>query len=131
MGNKQGIRVLAIIETFIGLTTLIAVSLSLIQGKSSKPLEVLIFVLVAALISTGLGFGIFKCNLNAYRLLLYFSSTIILSKILIFAKIITLNGALETTVPSDIKNIISVLYHSILVFYFTRKSIREQFDKQH
>jgi len=118
----------AIIEIFIGLATLTAVILSLAQGKSTKSLQVLVFVLITAIISSGLGWGILRYKLLAYRLLLYFSSIIILSKILIFAKIITLTGALEITIPSSLKNIISVLYHSLLIFYFTRKSIREQFN---
>jgi hypothetical protein len=128
MKNKFGVMLFAIIEIFIGLLTLAAVILSLAQGKSTKSLEVLVFVLITAIISNGLGWGILRYKLLAYRLLLYFSSIIILSKILIFAKIITLNGALETTLPSSLKNIISVLYHSLLILYFTRKSIREQFN---
>jgi hypothetical protein len=128
MKNKFGVMLFAIIEIFIGLATLTAVILSLAQGKSTKSLQVLVFVLITAIISSGLGWGILRYKLLAYRLLLYFSSIIILSKILIFAKIITLTGALEITIPSSLKNIISVLYHSLLIFYFTRKSIREQFN---
>ena len=128
MKNKFGVMLFAITEILIGLITLTAVILSLAQGKSTKSLQVLVFVLITAIISNGLGWGILRYKLLAYRLLLYFSSIIILSKILIFAKIITLNGALETTLPSSLKNIISVLYHSLLIFYFTHKSIREQFN---
>ena len=128
MKNKWGIMLFALIEILIGLVTLAAVILSIIQGKSTKPLEVFLFVLITAIISTGLGFGLLRNDLASYRLLLYFSSVIILSKILIFAKIITLSGALETTVPSFLKNLISVFYHGLLIFYFTRKSIREKFN---
>ena len=129
MKNKFGIIIFGIIEVLIGSVTSAAVILSIIQGRSTKPLEVLIFVLSTAAISTGLGVGILKHNLICYYVLLYFSSIIILSKVLIFAKIITLNGALETTVPSLLKNTISILYHSLLISYFIRRSIREQFKK--
>lgn len=129
MEYKWGIKIFGIIEVLIGLITLIAVILSLIQGKSVKPPGVLVFVLTTAVISTTLGLGILRYNLKSYYLLLYFSSIIILSKILIFAKITTLNGALETTIPAAFKDAISILYHSLLIFYFTRKSIKEHFLK--
>ena len=127
MKEKLGIKLFALIEILIGAVTLLAVILSLVQGHSAKPWEVVMFVLVTAAISTGLGLGILKYNRHAYHLLLYFSSIIVLSKILIFAKIITLSGALETMVPVPIKNTVSILYHSVIIFYFTRKPIKEKF----
>lgn len=130
MKPKLGVIVFAFIEILIGSITLTAVLLSLAQGKSEKPLEVLIFVLATAVISAGLGLGILKLSLACYQLLLYFSSIIILSKILIFARIITLSGTLETTIPSSLKNALSILYHCLLIFYFTRKRVREQFGER-
>lgn len=130
MKHKWGIIIFALIEILIGSITLIAVILSLIQGKSNKPLEVLIFVLTTATISMSLGFGILRYSLSCYHLLLFLSTIIIFSKILIFAKIIKLSGALETSIPSSLKNIISILYHSLLMFYFTRKSVREKFGER-
>ena len=127
MKHKWGIRLFALTEILIGSITLIAVILSIIQGKSIKPLQVIIFVLTTAIISSGLGFGILRHNLKSYYSLLYFSSIIILSKILIFAKIIALNGALETSIPGPLKNITSILYHGLLIFYFTRNSVKDKF----
>jgi hypothetical protein len=130
MKTKLAITIFALIEIMIGSIALMTVILSLIKGLSTKPPEVFIFVLVTAFTSAVLGFGILKGNLASYHLLLYFSSTIILSKILVFARIITLNGALETSIPSSIKNAISILYHGLLIFYFTRKSVRTQFGER-
>jgi len=127
MINKRGITVFALIEIIIGVVTLAAVSANLLLGNSTKPPEVTVFVLTTATISAALGFGILGGNLTSYRLLLFFSKTIILSKILILAHIISLNGALETTIPSSAKNLISVAYHGLLIFYFTRRPIREVF----
>lgn len=131
MKPKLDTIIFALIEILIGSITLIAVLLSLAQGKSEKPLEILIFVLTAAIISAGLGLGILRRNLASYHLLLYLSSIIVFSKILIFTKIITLNGALETTIPSSLKNAIPIFYHRLFIFYFTRKGIKEQFGKRH
>ena len=130
MKRKLGIRIFASIEIFIGSITLIAATLSLIQGKSSKPPEVLIFVLSASILSVILGIGILRHNLTCYHLLLYFSSIIILSKILVFGRIITLSGALETAVPSSLKNMISILYHSLVIFYFTRPNVQKEFGER-
>jgi len=117
-------------EVLIGAVTLFAIFLSLVQGKSAKPPEVLIFVLTTSILSMALGFGILRHNLTCYHLLLYFSSIVILSKILIFGGIITLSGTLETRVPSPLKNIISILYHSLLIFYFTRQSVKGLFGER-
>jgi len=125
-----GIFIFGAIEILIGTTTFIAVTLSLFRGASAKPAEVLVFVLVTACISTGLGIGILSRRLSALRLLLFFSCVIILSKALIFAKIITLNGALETAFPSSVKNIISVVYHALVVVYFTSKPVRSCFGER-
>lgn len=123
----RGVWFFAAIEVLIGLVSLSAVTFSLIQGNCIKPPEVIAFVLGTALISCGLGIGILTYNIHCYHLLLYFSSVIILSKILIFAKIITLSGALETTLPFNFKNAASVIYHTALIFYFTRSRIKKQF----
>jgi len=128
--NKWGILFFAFTEILIGTITLVAVVASLMRGASTKPLEVVIFVLATAIIAIGLGIGILRYNLTSYNLLIYFSSIIILSKVLIFGKIMVLNGALETAIPSSVKNIISVLYHGLLIFYFKQKPIRELFNKE-
>ena len=129
MKIRLGILIFALIEIFIGLLTLVAVIASLIKDISSKPPEVLAFVLATACVSCGLGLGILRRNLTSYHLLLYFSSIIILSKILIFTHVIQLNGALETAIPSETKNIISIVYHALVLWYFTRKTIRKEFVK--
>jgi hypothetical protein len=124
------ITAFGIIEIGTGFITLVALIISLSLGKSTKPPVVFFFVLTTATISFSLGLGILRYNLISYHILLYFSSIIILSKILIFAKIITLSGALETSVPQPLKNIASVIYHSLLIFYFTRPSVRRRFNQQ-
>lgn len=118
------------IEIIIGLVTLAAVTLSLFFGQSAKPANILIFVLSTAVLSLGLGIGILRRNLTSYRLLLFFAAAVILSKILIFAKIITLSGALETDIPQSAKNIISVIYHSLLIWYFSQPLVRKEFREK-
>lgn len=127
--HNWDIILFGIVEILIGGITLTAVLLSLIEGKSTKPLNILLFVLFTASTSLGIGIGIIKRSLVCYRLLLYFSSIIFFSKILIFAKIITVSGAIETTIPAPVKNIVSIIYHGIIIFYFIRNSVREKFIK--
>ncbi|MCX5703831.1 MAG: hypothetical protein NT066_05010 [Candidatus Omnitrophica bacterium] len=127
MPRNLGIIIFGLIEIVIGCVTLTAVILSLLLGKSAKPPEVLIFVLTTSVISLSLGIGILRYNLTSYKILLFFSAAIILSKILIFAKIISLTGALETAVPSGLKDIISIIYHGLLLWYFNLAPIKRRF----
>ena len=127
--RNYAIVIFGFIEIGIGLITLVAVITSFILGKSIKPLEVLIFVLTTSILSLSLGIGILRHNLVSYRLLLFFAAVIILSKILIFAKLITLAGALETHLYPGAKNTISIIYHSLLIWYFIHPAVKKQFTK--
>lgn len=129
MKRRPGILLFALIEILIGAITLSAILLGLARGESAKPPGVLIFVLISCGLSILLGVGIIKYNLRSYYLLLYFSSMIILSKVLIFSGIITLSGAMESSIPSHLKNAVSILYHGALILYFTRKPVRMAFHK--
>lgn len=125
-----GVICFGVTEIFIGALTLIAIIASLIFAKSTKPPEVLIFVLTSSIISLGLGIGVLRQSLPSYHLLLFFSTTVIFSKILIFSRIISLSGALESAIPADIKNFISILYHGLLIFYFTRPKVKGLFGER-
>jgi|GEM_PF-578948 len=128
--HERGIILFGIIEIAIGFFTLLTVIISLLLGKSTKPLAVLIFVLTASIISLSLGVGIIRRNLASYNLLIFFATVIILSKILIFLGIINLSGALETSIPTPFKNIISICYHALLIWYFTCPSVKMQFGEK-
>lgn len=128
--HKIWIFIFGLIEIAIGSTTLIALALSLILGKSTKPAGVLMFVILASVMSLSLGIGILRRSLFCRSLLLYFATVVILSKILIFARVITLNGALETSIPAGVKNAISIIYHCLLIWYFSRESTRKEFGEK-
>ncbi len=107
-------------EIAIGATTLAAVLFSLINHANAKPPNILTFVVATSFLSALLGVGLLRNSSVACKLLIYFSSVVVLSKVLIFTGIIYLSGALETSVPSDLKNGISVAYHLFLIFYLKR-----------
>lgn len=130
MKPKLGIAIFGIIEIAIGAITFLSVALSLILGRSTKPLEVLIFVLTTSIISFCIGIGILRKHLTSYHILLFFAKVVILSKILIFANIISLSGAIETTIPQPFKNIISIFYHVLLLWYFSQASVRTEFGER-
>jgi len=117
-------------EMLIGAITLLAVTISLIQKTSTKPLAVLIFVLTTSIISLFLGMGILRRSLESYHLLIFFAIVIIFSKVLIFAKIMSLNGALETAIPADIKNLISIVYHLSLVYLLSIPEVKKEFGER-
>jgi len=126
--KKLGIILFGIIEIIIGSVTFVALVASLLLGKSTKPPQVFLFVLTTSIISLGLGIGIIRHNVHSYHMLFFFAGAIILSKFLVFAKIIYFNGALETTISPSFKNITSVIYHGILLFFLTRPSVKKEFD---
>lgn len=125
--EKLGIILFGIIEIIIGSVTFVALMASLFLGKSTKPLEIFLFVLIASVISSGLGIGIIRHNIHSFHMLLFFSAAIILSKFLASVGIIYFNGALETSISPSFKSITSVVYHSLLIFFLTRPSVRRQF----
>lgn len=126
---KKFIPVFGLTEIVIGTATFIAVTHSLNAGISTKPLNVLVFVVLSSLISASLGAGILMRLEYARKLFIFFAGWIILSKILIFTRIITLNGAIETTVPLSLKNAISSIYHLLAILYFHQPAIKAEFKR--
>jgi len=121
------ILVIGMIEVCIGGITLLTTLGSLALGINPKTVNVLLFVIVAAIVSTSIGIGILKFKKIAYDLLLYFSSVVIFSKLLIFMDIIQLNGALETAIASHIKDSVSVAYHAYVIYYLKKAEIKRVF----
>jgi hypothetical protein len=123
------ILIIGIIEILIGVITLLSTSIALLLGSNTKSFSVLVFVIGAATISTLLGVGILKFKKIAYDLLLYFSSVVLLSKMLIILDVFRLNGSLETAIPAWIKNSVSMAYHGFVIFYLKRETIKEVFHR--
>lgn len=129
MTPSQGITVFGIIEILIGSVTLSGVGISALLGISQKPPGVLIFVVGAATTSISLGIGILKRSRISYDLLLFFAALVFISKILIFTKVFVLPGALETIIPQSFKDTTSLIYHALLIWYFTLPPIKGGFGK--
>ncbi|OIO36703.1 MAG: hypothetical protein AUJ74_01255 [Candidatus Omnitrophica bacterium CG1_02_44_16] len=127
---KKFIPVLGLTEIVIGTTTFIAITHSLNSGVSTKPPNTLAFIVLSSFISASLGAGILMRWEYSRKLFIFFAGWIILSKILIFTNIITLNGALETTVPLSLKNAISCVYHLLAIFYFHHPGIKAEFKHE-
>lgn len=115
-------------EIAIGMITLGAIASSIITHSSTKSLNVLIFVIISGLISTSLGIGVILRSHYFRKLIMFFAGWIILSKILVFGGIITLNGQLETFIPTGLKNIISMIYHTSIIFYFHHPMIKKEYE---
>jgi hypothetical protein len=118
---------IGIIEICIGGITLLTTWFSLIFGVNAKTPNVLLFVIVAATVSTSIGIGILKFKKIAYDLLLYFSSVVIFSKLLIFMDIIQLNGVLQTAVPHYANDAISIVYHAYVICCLKQDEIKKVF----
>jgi len=127
MARSKILTAIGVMEILIGAITISGTMFSVMAGANAKTPNVLGFVLLTSFLSTALGTGILKHKKTACDLLIYFSSVIVLSKVLIFAGILTLNGALETSVPAPFKNSVSILYHCFVIFYLCRSDVKELF----
>lgn len=129
MRPKKGILFFGLIETAIGTITLASLLQSAITGALAKPPNVLVFVLISSLISMSLGIGVILRWRYFRKLLMFFAGWVILSKILVFGGIIVLCCGLETSIPFPVKNIVSILYHLIVIFYFHRPAVKMEFKE--
>ena len=129
MKHYRIVLTIGIIEICIGSSTLLGNIITLALSQNNKSFGVFCFVMIAGIISSLLGMGLLKFRKEAYLLLLYFSSVIILSKILIFMDVIHLNGVLETAIPGPIKNIASIIYHGFVIAYLNKPGINRIFHR--
>ncbi len=127
MKQYRGILILGIIEILIGGVTLCGVFASIVLGINTKTPNVLLFVVTTATMSTLIGIGLLRLRVEAYKLLYFFSSVILLSKILILLDIIRLNGALASFIPGFCRDIVSAVYHAFILYYLRRPGIKTIF----
>ena len=123
----KGLLIISLTEIIIGTTTLAAVFFSVLNATYRKPLPVLLFVVATAVISLSLGIGVLRLRPESRRLLLFFSSVIIINKIMIFLGVLNFPGGLEVVLPDNLKNAASIFYHSLVIYYLTCGRVRNLF----
>ncbi|MBL7068530.1 MAG: hypothetical protein ISS34_01555 [Candidatus Omnitrophica bacterium] len=124
------IELAGFIELIIGLSTLLFVTLFNFFSIVEKPLEVLVFVTISAVISASIGYGILNLKNWARVLLIFFSGYVIILKGLLYLGIMEFSGEIITTPPPYIKDLISFLYHIFLVIFFTQPNVASRFKTQ-
>lgn len=117
------------IEILIGSVTLLSNLIFIAASINHKPPNVLLFVVVSAIISTLIGVGILKFKLAAYRLLLYFSSVVIFSKLMAALGIIEFAGTLPAPVPAFVRDWISLVYHGFVIYYLLHPGVKKIFHR--
>ena len=111
------------IEVVIGLITLLScfvVQTWNIFGYAPKPFSVYVFVVVSAVISFVLGVGMLSYRDWARKLLIFFSGYIVLTKVMIYTKLLTFSGDILTIIPVWSKDMVSVFYHVGLIIVLIR-----------
>jgi len=122
------VRLIAFIEISIGSVTLFSLMTYSLFSIPKKPLNVFIFVLISSIISCSIGVGLFRHKNWARKTLIFFSGYVIITKILIFSGLLRFTGELITFIPQDIKSSISILYHSLIVLFFSRAVTKKHFS---
>lgn len=127
--QKSGILLFGLAELTLGITTLCSIFFEIAtRGASSKPANVLVFVVASSAISSALGAGVILRRRYARKLLVFFAGWVILSKILIMMDILALCCELETTISPNIKNAVSIVYHAAVMLYFHHPLIKAEFE---
>lgn len=130
MKYKTLIRVISFIELFIGLATIVGLIVSSFIFISTKPVNVFVFVLISSLISVAIGWGLFYYREWARKVLLFFSTYIVLTKILIFFNLISFNGEIITFFSTGAKNFISITYHILIIMILSQPATKRNFLKK-
>ncbi|OGW75921.1 MAG: hypothetical protein A2Z72_08775 [Omnitrophica bacterium RBG_13_46_9] len=115
------------IEVIIGISTMLGLFFSFFFALSKKSPNIFMFVLISALISTYLGFGLLRLKNLARRLLIFFSGWVVLTKLLVFMGILQLHGALLTTISNPVKNTVSVIYHITVIALLNHSTFKDVF----
>lgn len=130
LSEKITIRLVAFIELLIGLSMSFGLLAYSLLSISKKPLNVFIFVLLSATISTIIGAGLLNYREWSRNLLVFFSGYVILTKILIIAGLLRFNGEIIAVIPAGFKNCISILYHGFVILFFNHKTVKGYFAKR-
>ena len=120
-------RLIGFTELSIGIVTILGLTLSSLLHLSTKSPVVFVFVLISAIISASIGMGLLRCLHWARMSLIFFSGYIVLTKLVLFWGLIKLNGEMATLIPTDLKNLISVLYHTFIILFFNLRIVKERF----
>jgi len=123
--NKILIKIIAFIELSIGLGTLASLIVYSSLSTSHKSLNVFIFVCTPSTMSFLIGLGLLAEKDIARKVLVLFSGYIVLTKFLIFAKLMQFNGEILTFIPAGFKNLISAFYHFLLIISLYRKKLQK------
>lgn len=126
--KRTAIKTIAYLELIIGSLTLVSLIILSLLSASRKPLNVFIFVFISSTISVIIGLGLFAHRNWARKTLFFFSTYILLTKVLIFLNLLHFEGEIITCLPGSLKDIVSFLYHSWILLFFNRESVKKIFS---
>jgi len=79
-------------------------------------------------VSATLGYNILKLKDWARKILIYFSGYIVLTKILIYTGLLSLNGQILIFIPSWIKDLTSTFYHLAIILILAHPASKKIFE---
>ncbi|MFH0839260.1 MAG: hypothetical protein V1893_03650 [Candidatus Omnitrophota bacterium] len=126
---RFGIYLFGFIELCIAVATLNTLYIAKFLRFCEKPVFIFVIVFIMALISLGLGIGILYRRERARKLIIFFSIYVLFNKIMIFAGMVTFSGAFEFLLPEPTKDVISFIYHVLLVAFFAFPKTKKVFSE--
>lgn len=124
------IRVIALIEMMIGLVTISGLFIYTFVFFPTKPFNVFMFVLISAALSSAIGLGLFIYREWARMLLVFFSGYIIITKVMVLSRLAELSGEMLVFIPNEMRDTLSILYHGLIILFFTRRSVKAYFKSR-
>ena len=127
MHQKTVIKIIGLAELLIAFIALVSFAVCFLFSTLRKPPNVFAFVVISNAISILLGVGMLCYREWARVALIFFSGYIIITKLLIFSQLLHFSGEILVFMPEELKNVISIVYHSFLILALRNPAVKTYF----
>ncbi len=126
--RDAAIELVGAIELLLGLLTILFVILFDLFSIVEKPDSVFVFVIISAVISSLLGYGILNYKRWARALIIFFSGYVIILKVLLYLDVVRFSGEI-LKIPLYIRDPVSILYHLFIILFFANEKVTLRFKE--
>jgi hypothetical protein len=120
------IRAIAMIEIAIGLSISMNFIVTSLINPPGRPKSLYGFVIITSLISIIIGIGLYRYKNWARQFLIFFAGYVILTKLLLATNLVDFTGNTIKFMSVSAKDILSFLYHGLILIIFNLKTIKQR-----
>ena len=126
--NRIIIRIVSVIEILIGSSISLSFIIASLITPPGRPKTVYGFVVATSLISVIIGIGLFRYKEWGRRILIFFAGYVIVTKFLLVTHLVTFIGNTIEFMSIQAKDILSLIYHIVILIVFNLKSIKSELN---